>query len=122
MLASTAAVVLLLVAELLAPAELLVLLDELLQPAASTMDPTAAAVATLFAAPAGAVPNDQPTTPPAPAPAQPGATSQGNVDMRDVTADQLVGYDAVIVNGMVTVEQDRLTDGRAGMLARAHAG
>ncbi|MFG1794056.1 hypothetical protein [Nocardia sp. NPDC049149] len=39
---------------------------------------TAAAVATLFAAPAGAAPNDQPTTPPttappAPAPVQPGA-------------------------------------------------
>ncbi|WP_220135296.1 hypothetical protein [Nocardia gipuzkoensis] len=33
---------------------------------------TAAAVATLFAAPAGAAPNDQPTTPPTPAPAQPG--------------------------------------------------
>ncbi|MFD0365747.1 hypothetical protein ACFQZZ_30290 [Nocardia sp. GCM10030253] len=43
---------------------------------------TAAAVATLFAAPAGAVPNDQPTTPttPAPAPAQPGTT--------DAPADQ----------------------------------
>ncbi|MGO4614441.1 hypothetical protein AB4305_09630 [Nocardia sp. 2YAB30] len=33
---------------------------------------TAAAVATLLAAPAGAAPNDQPTTPPTPAPAQPG--------------------------------------------------
>ncbi len=34
---------------------------------------TAAAVATLFAAPAGAAPDDQPTTPPTPAPAQPDA-------------------------------------------------
>ncbi|MFC8047448.1 hypothetical protein [Nocardia sp. NPDC057353] len=33
---------------------------------------TAAAVATFFAAPAGAVPNDQPTTPATPAPVQPG--------------------------------------------------
>jgi hypothetical protein len=41
---------------------------------------TAAAVATLFAAPAGAVPNDQPTTPPTPAPAQPGATDAPPTD------------------------------------------
>ncbi|MFE3545058.1 hypothetical protein ACFXK0_19030 [Nocardia sp. NPDC059177] len=36
----------------------------------------AAAVATLLAAPAGAVPSDQPTTPATPAPAQPGTESQ----------------------------------------------
>ncbi|WP_378614459.1 hypothetical protein [Nocardia jiangsuensis] len=36
---------------------------------------TAAAVATFFAAPAGAVPNDQPTTPATPAPVQPGTNA-----------------------------------------------
>lgn len=39
---------------------------------------TAAAVATFFASPAGAVPNEQPTTPGTPGPAQPGTTDTQN--------------------------------------------
>jgi nucleoside-diphosphate-sugar epimerase len=41
-------------------------------------------------------------------PAQPGATSQGNVDMRDVTAAQLVGYDAVVC--LAALSNDPLGD------------
>jgi nucleoside-diphosphate-sugar epimerase len=41
-------------------------------------------------------------------PAQPGATSRGHVDMRDVTADHLVGYDAVVC--LAALSNDPLGD------------
>ncbi|MFC4377569.1 hypothetical protein ACFO5K_26160 [Nocardia halotolerans] len=47
----------------------------------------AAAVATLLAAPAGAVPSDQPTTPATPAPAQPGTENEGQQQPADETPE-----------------------------------
>src|SRR6201998_4735332 len=41
-------------------------------------------------------------------PAQPGASSQGRLDMRDVTAAQLTGYDAVVC--LAALSNDPLGD------------